>query len=168
MFMVETERMLVRRLAYNDLEYLIDIFSDPVATRYYGAGRPLTYEETAQLLDQYVKWQEGFVSAPGLVLLKSSMEVIGFGGVGYYPGGNNTADLFFIFKEHFWGRGLATELAKGAITHAFTQAQVMEIFATTRPANIASIRVLEKCGMILQKFLPEIDRLLYSLERDRQ
>jgi RimJ/RimL family protein N-acetyltransferase len=46
-----------------------------------------------------------------------------------------------------WGKGLATEGARGVIRHAFDTLRLNEIFATTVPANLRSRRVMEKIGM---------------------
>jgi RimJ/RimL family protein N-acetyltransferase len=42
---------------------------------------------------------------------------------------------------------------------------VTAISATVHPANVASIRVLEKCGLTRTAFLPASNRLLYRIER---
>jgi RimJ/RimL family protein N-acetyltransferase len=39
------------------------------------------------------------------------------------------------------------------------------VYATVHPANLASIRVLEKCGLTHERHLPERNRLLVSLAR---
>jgi hypothetical protein len=39
------------------------------------------------------------------------------------------------------------------------------VLATVHPANAASVRVLEQCGMVLQAHLPDKNRRLYRLDR---
>jgi RimJ/RimL family protein N-acetyltransferase len=51
-----------------------------------------------------------------------------------------------LSREH-WGKGLATEGARGAIRYAFVTLQLREIVAITVPANVRSRRVMEKIGM---------------------
>jgi RimJ/RimL family protein N-acetyltransferase len=51
-----------------------------------------------------------------------------------------------LAHEH-WGRGYATEAARAAIEFGFTQASLDEIVSFTVPANIRSIRVMQKLGM---------------------
>jgi RimJ/RimL family protein N-acetyltransferase len=46
-----------------------------------------------------------------------------------------------------WGKGLATEGARGVIQYAFAALQLQEIVAITVPANHRSRRVMEKIGM---------------------
>jgi RimJ/RimL family protein N-acetyltransferase len=46
------------------------------------------------------------------------------------------------------GRGLATEAASAAIGYAFDVLGVDEVVAYTSPGNAASLRVMEKLGMV--------------------
>jgi len=113
----------------------------------------------------YPARDERLVCAPGIILLKPELEVVGFGGVGYYLWDGNTADLLFLLRKEHWGKGLATELARAAIQEAFRHPEVETIHATAKPVNAASIRVLEKSGMRLLGYRPEVDRLVYRIDR---
>jgi RimJ/RimL family protein N-acetyltransferase len=53
-----------------------------------------------------------------------------------------------------WGKGLATEGARGVIQYAFAILKLRELVAITVPANLRSRRVMEKIGM---KHLQELD-----------
>jgi len=53
-----------------------------------------------------------------------------------------------------WGKGLATEGARGAIRYAFVTLRLRELVAITVPTNLRSRRVMDKIGM---KHLPELD-----------
>ena len=46
-----------------------------------------------------------------------------------------------------WGRGYATEAARAAIAFAFEELGLDRIVAVTEPQNVASRRVMEKCGL---------------------
>ncbi len=161
----ETPRLVVRQVAPGDADALLAIFGDPENTRFYGAGRPWSRADAERFLASYPAGDERLISAPGLALLRPALAVVGFGGVGYYRREGTTADLFFILRKEHWGRGLATELARAAIAAAFCRPEIGSMYATVRPDNRASARVLEKCGMPLQRHLPEEDRLLYRLDR---
>jgi RimJ/RimL family protein N-acetyltransferase len=161
----ETARVRVCRLVPADLAALGTLFRDPAATRYWGEGRPLTDAEVRALLDVHLEYDARLLCAPGLLRLKPTGAVVGFGGVGYHPGGPVPAYLQYLLAPASWGRGLATEVARGALVAAFRHPQVAEVLATVHPANVASVRVLEKCGLTLQRSLPEQARLLYGAAR---
>lgn len=160
----ETQRLLVRKSRPADVEPLFDIFSDAETVRHFGYGQPWSRAGVEQFLANYPENDERLISAPGVVLLKPHLEMIGFGGVGYYVSEGNTPDLLFILKREHWGQGLATELARAAVATAFQHPEVKTIFATVKPVNKASVRVLEKVGMVCQQYLPDKGRLVYRIE----
>ncbi|GAC1584215.1 MAG: GNAT family N-acetyltransferase [Candidatus Elarobacter sp.] len=53
---------------------------------------------------------------------------------------------YAVCPEH-WGKGLATEMTVAVLTIAFTVLELPAVHAATDPANRASRRVMEKCGM---------------------
>lgn len=161
----ETERLLVRKATLADVDALLRFLGDPETVRLFGAGEPWTRSQVEQLVRGYPEGDPRLVSAAGLALLKPELVPVGFGGVGYYVAEGTTADLLFILDKVYWGRGLATELARAALTAAFGRPEVTTIFATVHPANAASIRVLENCRLARERFLPEHNRLLYRIER---
>jgi RimJ/RimL family protein N-acetyltransferase len=50
------------------------------------------------------------------------------------------------FHPDAWGRGLATEAARGAIAHGF-KAGLDAVYAVVRPDNAASLAVCRRLGM---------------------
>ncbi len=51
-----------------------------------------------------------------------------------------------LAREH-WGRGLATEGARALVRHGFELQRLPELVSFTVPANLRSLRVMEKLGM---------------------
>jgi RimJ/RimL family protein N-acetyltransferase len=86
-------------------------------------------------------------------------------------------EIGWRLAHKYWGKGLATEGAQGAVRYAFETLKLQEIVAITAPANVRSRRVMEKIGM---KYLPELDfdhprvplghplrpHVLYALQRE--
>lgn len=46
-----------------------------------------------------------------------------------------------------WGEGLATEAARAAIADGFRRVGLPRIVSFALPANVGSVRVMERCGM---------------------
>jgi [ribosomal protein S5]-alanine N-acetyltransferase len=57
------------------------------------------------------------------------------------------AEIGYSLNPRYWHQGYGTEAAKRLVDYLVSELQVREIFATSRPENVASIRVLEKLGM---------------------
>jgi ribosomal-protein-alanine N-acetyltransferase len=57
------------------------------------------------------------------------------------------AEIGYSLNPRYWHQGYGTEAAKRLVDYLVSERRVREIFATSRPENIASIHVLEKLGM---------------------
>ena len=49
----ETPRLIVRRIAADDIETLLTIFGDPENTRFYGSGQPWSRDDAERMLADY-------------------------------------------------------------------------------------------------------------------
>ncbi len=70
------------------------------------------------------------------------------GAGGYFgpPTADGSVEIGYSIMPEFRGRGLAGELAHALGERAFTTTGVTHVLAHTRPENLASVRVLERCG----------------------
>ncbi len=57
-----------------------------------------------------------------------------------------SAELGYWIGEAFWGKGIATAAVQLMIQHGFDTLQLNRIYAGIFEHNLASMRVLEKCG----------------------
>ena len=63
---------------------------------------------------------------------------------------NGTAEISYDVAPAYWGRGIATAACRAATIWAFEVAGWHRVQATTLLPNVASQRVLEKCGFKLE------------------
>ena len=56
-------------------------------------------------------------------------------------------EIGYLLDLRYWGRGYATEAARAVLDFGFRELDLHRVYATCRPANVASIRVMEKLGM---------------------
>jgi RimJ/RimL family protein N-acetyltransferase len=147
---VETDRLLLRRFTVDDAPLLYELNLDPEVVRY--THDPMTDVEHAKkvldeiILPQYVLYDHGRWA----VHLRFNLEFIGWCGLKYLPE-TNEVDLGYRFMKKFWGNGYATEAALACIEYGFTRLNLRLVVGRALPANLASIKVLEKCGMKYQQ-----------------
>ncbi len=111
----ETERMLIRLLSLNDLAALTAILSDPEVMKHSIRGvcdRAATRE--------FIEWCSSCYASCGVgpwaLIDKRSSELIGFCGVGPEVVGNaEEIILGYRLAKRYWGKGLASESASGAL-----------------------------------------------------
>ena len=147
----ETERLLLRQFSPDDLCELARIFGDARVMEYIGIhGGPITREETEVALRSIIAhWgRHGF--GRWAAVHKEEGRLIGYCGLralGEY------AELVYLLDHPYWGRGLATEMARATLAFGFEQKSFDRIVGMTRPGNAASRRVLEKVGMSYRQTL---------------
>jgi ribosomal-protein-alanine N-acetyltransferase len=80
------------------------------------------------------------------MIRKGDNAFIGWCGLKYLESIQET-DLGFRLHQRFWGQGFATEAAIACINFGFHELKLSEIVGRAMKENLASICVLEKCGM---------------------
>lgn len=145
-YIVETDRLRFRPITPADAEAMVELNSDFEVVQYTGdvafESVEAAREFLAERLEVYHKYKRGRLIAE----LKSTGEIIGWAGLKYMPE-EDVTDVGYRFYKKFWGNGYATESAKAFIDHGFNALGLDRIVAHARKENVASLRVLEKCGM---------------------
>ncbi|HEX7902313.1 MAG TPA: GNAT family N-acetyltransferase [Chitinophagaceae bacterium] len=142
----ESDRLLFRLFTMDDAELVYGLNLDPEVTRY--THDPIhTIENAAEVLEktilpQYALYNHGRWA----VHLKNDLSFIGWCGLKYRPE-LNEIDLGYRFIQAHWGKGYATEAAIACINYGFEKLNLARIVGRAEPGNIASVKVLEKCGM---------------------
>ncbi|MFN8311065.1 MAG: GNAT family protein [Chitinophagales bacterium] len=98
------------------------------------------------------------------------------GGIGIHPQGDimkRNAELGYWLGEPFWNKGIISAAIPQMVSFAFAKFDIIRIFARPFGSNIASQRVLEKCGFQLEARFPGIlekqgrieDELIYGIRK---
>ncbi|WP_085582222.1 GNAT family N-acetyltransferase [Thalassospira mesophila] len=61
---------------------------------------------------------------------------------------DSSVEIGYRLNKICWGKGYASELAQRIVVHGFETLRLPAICGVYHPANLASRRVLEKCGMV--------------------
>ncbi len=147
---LQTERMVLRRMEMADVDDLMGIFSDPMAMRYYPGtkSRQEAEEWVRRILGSYRDYGFGLWVA----VLENSGEFAGQCGLTVQEvEGKDEVEIGYLFLRKFWGRGLATEAARAARDHGFHTLGYERLVSLIDPGNLASRRVAERVGLTLEK-----------------
>ena len=153
---IETERLLLRDLVTGDRHAVHEYASDPEVVRFMDWG-PNTKDETDEFIKRSISTQNekprrNFTLA---IILKNTGELIGSCGIHVSNPENREGWLGYCLNRNFWGRGYATETARGLVKFGFAKLDLHRLFATCDPENSASAHVLEKSGMKREGHLRE-------------
>ena len=147
-----TERLVATRLHDTDLGDLYRMHQDGDVMATLGGVR--SEERTREFLRTNLShWdQHGF----GLWLFRaaSARSFVGRGGLRHvYIGGHDEVELAYAVMPEFWGRGLATEMARALVKLGFEQVGLGQLVTYTLTTNQASRRVMEKVGFTFEREL---------------
>ena len=161
-----TERLAMRPYEPGDLHALHAVlYSDEQAMALLGGPRDIAGTRFA--LERSMNQQElgGFSFWP--VFERESGLLIGEAGLfPLAPDGPDVA-LGYAFGSPWWGRGYATEAARGVIAEAFGDIGLDRLVAITREANLGSRNVLKKLGFAMEgvRHVWGAEQLFFTLER---
>lgn len=159
---LETNRLTLRRFTDADEDSLVELNSDPEVMRYLNGGTPTPREEVRsvvlpRILDCYERFG-------GLGYWAAEEKPTGrFLGWFHFRPGKDTRDgeleLGYRLRRAAWGKGYATEGSRALIRKGFTELGVERVVAQTLTVNVASRRVMEKCGLTFVRAFhrPDLD-----------
>lgn len=73
--------------------------------------------------------------------------MVGAGEINIRDFTNKAGEIAYIVNPDYWGKGIATEVAKLLLDFGFKELKLHRIYATCDPRNVGSTKVLEKVGM---------------------
>ena len=139
----ETERLIFEKLKLEDLDSIMPIWGDAEIMKYCGGAG--TRERELRALQYYIYMQQEKGFSPYKVIVKESGKTIGVCGFNPPARGYDTELMYHLLKSA-WGKGYATEAAKGCIDFAKRELNIEKIGASVDLNNPASQKVLIKAG----------------------
>ena len=159
MKILETERLVLRRVSSDDAEFILELLNQPSFLRYIGDKGVRTTEDAVRYIQTGpVASYERFGFGLYLVELKETRVPIGMCGLlkrDTLP----DADVGFAFLPDYWSQGYAFEAASGVMQYGREVLGLRRIVAITSLDNDASIRLLEKIGLKFEGLITPSEEL---------
>jgi RimJ/RimL family protein N-acetyltransferase len=144
---VLTARLTIRQFTHADEDNLVSLNSDPEVMRYLNAG-----PSRDEIRDEVIPFHlAAYERHPGFGTWAA--EDIGTGEfLGWFHlrprRADGAIDLGYRLRRALWGNGYATEGSRALIDKGFTEHSIDRVVSETMTINLASRRVMEKCGLI--------------------
>ena len=139
----KTERFIIRELLNTDLNGYADLQCNKNAMDMV-PDKTFTFEEAKTDLDirttNYATKINNF--DVWAVIDKNNSEFLGTCAIIF--GSSKGVEIGYRFREKQWGKGVASEVAKGLIDYIFSQTDHETIIADVSKSNIGSVKVLQK------------------------
>lgn len=141
-----TARVALRELAPGDLDFLVEMLSDPEVMRHY--PRCLTRPEAEAWIERQLERYRQDGHGLWLASLHRTGEPIGQVGLlrQVLPDGAEW-EIGYLLHQKFWHQGYATEAALAVREYAFRVLMPRRVISLIRPANTPSQRVARRLGM---------------------
>jgi RimJ/RimL family protein N-acetyltransferase len=147
---VATARLRLRRPVSTDAAAVFEYASDPEVVRYMDWPRSESIAAVAAYLEASgPTWQSG-EEWYWVVTLPANDRTIGGVALRIKDG---SADFGYVLARAHWGYGYGTEVASAMVSLALSAPAVSRVWATCDAQNVASARVLEKSGLVLEGVL---------------
>lgn len=157
-FLLETDRLALRRFTKDDIDLLFDLDNDPEVMRFINGGTPTSRDIIrGQILPVFLRYDEQF-PAYGFWVTRRKSTMHSLGWCCMRPTeADNEVSIGYRFRQSAWGRGYATESTRALINKGFAESGVQRVIATAYEDNLASRRVMEKLGLkLVRRFRVEL------------
>ena len=145
---LRTGRLLLRRWRQSDRKPFARLNADPMVMEHF--PRVMSREESDALVDgieaHFAKHGYGLWA----IEIVGETDFVGFVGLSvptFHAPFMPAVEIGWRLARDYWGRGLATEAGRRAVTDGFERVGLAEIVSFTVPANVRSIPVMERLGM---------------------
>ena len=153
MTVLETERLVLRRLSADDAEFILELLNQPSFLRYIGdKGVRNTEDAILYIQTGPVASYDRFGFGLYLVELKDSGVSIGMCGL-IKRDSLPDVDVGFAFLPDYWSRGYAFEATAAVMKYGRQVLGLGRIVAITSLDNAASIKLLEKIGLRFERLI---------------
>ncbi len=153
MNLIETERLAIRKMEDSDDTFILSLLNEPAFHANIGDKKIRSLDDARG----YIR-ADGLSSNPSpdlgmyLVTLREDDAPIGICGL-LKRDQLDHPDIGFALAEQYWGKGYAIEAARAVMNYGLTSLGHSGIVAITSASNAASIRLLEKLGLRLERMI---------------
>jgi RimJ/RimL family protein N-acetyltransferase len=146
MFLLETDRLLIRPWTPDDRAGFAALTHDPEVMKYVHAGKPYSEEEIDEVMARQARQLAEHGVCMGALIEKASNRLVGVTGI--QPlGTTGDFEIGWWLARDVWGRGYATEAGGAAMRHVLETLQRPRVVAIIDPDNEPSKRVVARLGM---------------------
>ena len=146
MFLLQTERLLVRPWQPADRTAFKGLTEDPEVMRFVHGGLPYSEAEIDEFFARQARQLAQHDLCMGALIEKATDRLIGVCGI--QPlGTTGDLEIGWWLARDMWHRGYATEGGRAAMRHVLDTLGRSRVVAIIDPGNDASVRVVQRLGM---------------------
>ena len=166
-----TDRLVLRKLSLDDAEAMFSMRSDAKMMAYIPRPLAKTVDDATTLIQTMLDGLEKQESIVWAMSLKNDPKLIGTIGFWRLKKEDFRAEIGYLLHADYWQKGITFEALQPVLKYAFEGMNCHSIEAVIDPENVASERLLKKCGFVKEAHFKEngffdgrfLDSVVYSL-----
>jgi len=152
---LETDRLILRKLAVKDANHIYEYASDPEVSKFVAWEPHRSVVDTVNFIRTIMKQYSDGLPSPWGIVYKENNKVIGTGGYHMWIKEHRKAEIGYAISARYWNKGIMTEALREIINFGFERMNLHRAEARVYVENTASERVMQKCGMKYEGILRE-------------
>ena len=148
---IETERLLLRKVVMDDAEDIFLLRTNEAAMKYINKPKLITIDDAKELIKKMnepdrIQWG---------ITLKNENKIIGTIGFHRIEKEHYRAEIGYMLDPEYWNKGLMSEAINKVIAFGFSQMNLHSIEAVINPGNTISRKVLQKFSFSKEAYFKE-------------
>lgn len=154
-----TKRLVLRKMQPSDATALFKIWSDPAVAAFMNISAFTNESQAIEMINLFNELAETKQAIRYSVFDLTSKEIIGSCGFNAIDAQNARAEIGYDIAKAYWGNGYAPESIQALLDEAFMNLGLNRIEAKVEPANINSMKVLQKLKFTFEGTLRQYEKV---------
>jgi RimJ/RimL family protein N-acetyltransferase len=150
---LETERLLLRKITRDDAPDVFEYASDPEVPTYMSWEPHQSIQETYDYLERAMRRYQEHNPGPWAIIHRCDAKMIGTCSFSFWDREHNSSELGYVLNRRYWGQGYMSEAVRAVVAFGFRELGMNRIQARCDVPNVGSARVMEKAGMTFEGVL---------------
>lgn len=150
--LIETNRLLLRRITNNDIDDFMNIMGND-KTMYY-LGKTLSNQEISDYINHISNTKFDNIYGEYAIVIKKSNQVIGHFAMNLKER-DRSVELSYMLNSDYFGKSYGFECCQNVMNLLFEKHQINRVWADCDANNSSSIKMLTKIGMTLEGVLKQ-------------
>ena len=168
---LKAKRLLLRQVTQADVNEIFFLRSDPEVMKYIDRAPAKTTDEALNFIQMITDLEKNNDAVTWAITLKGNPKLIGTICYWNIHKEHYRAEIGYALHPDYQGKGIMQEALSEVLDYRFNVMKLHSIEANVNPANIASIKLLEKNNFIREGYFKEnyfydgkfLDSAIYSL-----
>ncbi len=153
-----TKRLHLRKMIMTDAPKLFQIWSDPQVTEFMNITSFTNENQAIEMINLLDKLARDKKAIRYSIIQLETNELIGSCGFNVLDYENSKTEIGYDIGKPYWGNGYAPEAISALIKIAFYTLNLNRVEAKVEPANINSIKVLQKLKFTFEGTLRQAEK----------